>query len=105
MLEDEIRYYEENLSTWLSLHEGRFVLVKERDLIGIFDAHGDAVAEGIGRFGLTSFLVRRVKPEQPLIYIPSLAHGLLANEQTIGMYIWRTIIRPSGESVPDSPRC
>jgi hypothetical protein len=77
MLETEIGYYEENLPHWLERHEGRVVLVKGRELIGIYDTERQAVAEGVDRFGLTSFLVRRVLEEQPVVYVPALEHGVL----------------------------
>jgi hypothetical protein len=85
MLEDEIGFYQENLPTWLERHEGRVVLVKGRELIGFFDTEREAVAEGVDRFGLTSFLVRRVLEEQPVVYVPALEHGVLrADLQLLG---------------------
>jgi hypothetical protein len=77
MLDDEIGFYEENLPAWLDRHEGRVVLVKGRELIGFFDTEREAVAEGVERYGLTSFLVRRVLAEQPVVYVPALEHGVL----------------------------
>jgi hypothetical protein len=77
MLEEEIQFYEENLPDWLQRHEARVVLVKGRELVGFFDNEEDALEEGARRFGLTSFLVRRVLEKQPLIYIPALVHGVL----------------------------
>jgi hypothetical protein len=77
MLEEEIGYYEECLPIWLERHEGRVVLVKGRELIGFFDTEREAVAEGVGQFGLTSFLVRRVLEVQPVVYVPALEHGVL----------------------------
>jgi hypothetical protein len=78
VLEEEIRFYEENLPDWLQRHEARVVLVKGRELIGFFDTEGDAIEEGARLFGLTSFLVRRVLPTQPLVYVPALVHGVLS---------------------------
>ena len=77
MLDEKIRFYEENLPDWLQRHEARVVLVKGRELVGFYDTEREAVAEGVGRFGLTSFLVRRVLKEQPVVYVPALEHGVL----------------------------
>ena len=77
MLENEIAFYDENLPTWLERQEGRVALVKGRELIGFFDTEREAVTEGVDRFGLTSFLVRRVLKEQPVFYVPALEHGVL----------------------------
>jgi hypothetical protein len=77
MLEQERRFYDEQLEEWLSRYAGRFVLVKDGELIGTFDTVEEALAEGARRFGLSSFLVRRVEREQPEVKIPALTLGVL----------------------------
>lgn len=77
MLEVEREFYEQNLEAWLRQYPGRFVLVKDRELVGVFDTVTDALAEGARRFGLQSFFVRRVEPTQQAAYIPALALGVL----------------------------
>jgi hypothetical protein len=77
MLEEERRFYAEHLDEWLSRLPGKFVLVKDSELVGAFDTVDEALAEGARRFGLTSFLVRRVEPEQAEVNIPALTLGVL----------------------------
>ena len=77
MLETERQFYEENLEAWLRQYAGRFVLVKDRELVGVFDTVNDALAEGARRFGLQSFLVRRVEPAQQEARVPALTLGVL----------------------------
>ena len=77
MLEQERDYYDQHVAEWLRLHPGRFVLVKGSELVGTFDTIKEALAEGARRYGLTSYLIRRVEPTPPAIQIPALSLGLL----------------------------
>jgi hypothetical protein len=77
MLEQERRYYDDHLQDWLQHFAGRFVLVKDATLIGTFDTLEAALAEGARRYGLQSFLVRRVEQPQGPVWIPALALGIL----------------------------
>ncbi len=78
MLEEERRYFDEHLEEWLNRFAGRVVLVKGQELIGSFDDEDDALAEGARRFGRSSFLVRRVIPEQEKVSAPALTLGLIS---------------------------
>jgi hypothetical protein len=76
-LETELQFFAENKAKWLPVHAGKFVLVKEKELLGVFDTTDAALAEGARRFGSQSFLVRQVNATEEKIYIPALALGLL----------------------------
>ena len=77
MLEQERQFYSENLDKWLTQHAGKFVLVKGEELLGAYETYEDALAEGARRFGLQSFLVRRVGDVEQEVNIPALTLGLL----------------------------
>jgi hypothetical protein len=77
VLEQEREFYEAHLGDLLKGYAGRFVLIKGQELVGAFDTMDDALEEGARRFGLSSFLVRRVQPSPDVIEIPSLTLGLL----------------------------
>ncbi len=77
MLEEERAFYDEYLSEWLSRYPATFVLVRGRELVGVFPAHEAALAEGACRFGLTPFLVRQVLEHQVEAQAPALTLGLL----------------------------
>lgn len=82
MLDEERQFYAENLASWLSQYPGKFVLVKGRELIGVFDTTEEPLAEGARRFGLEPFLIRRVQELQEEVSIPALTLGILrANTQ------------------------
>jgi hypothetical protein len=77
MLEQERLFYAAHEPEWLETHEGKFVVVKGEELVGIFDSLDEALAAGATRFGLSSFLVRRVGEGEQTVTIPALTLGLL----------------------------
>jgi hypothetical protein len=77
VLQEEIETYDQNLQDWLSRYEDRFVLVKRKELIGVFNTMDEALADGARQFGLGSFLARQVKQEVEEASIPALTLGLL----------------------------
>lgn len=77
MLDQEIKYFNEHLKEWLKSDSGKIVLIKDSELIGIFNTFDDAVSEGARRYGLVSFLVRQIAPKQENINIPALSLGIL----------------------------
>ena len=77
MLEQERAYYDAHLQEWLQRFADRFVLVKGQELIGTYDTQEGALSDGARRFGLSSFLIRRVEPTQPVFSAPALTLGIL----------------------------
>jgi hypothetical protein len=82
MLEKERKYFETHRAEWLKQHSGKFVLVKEEELVGVYNTQQEALIEGARRFGTSSFLVRQVEESEQLIYIPALILGILRADST-----------------------
>ena len=82
MLDKERKYFEVHRDTWLKQHPGKFVLVKNEELIGVFNTQEEALVEGARRFGGESFLVRQVEESEQLVYIPALTLGILRANST-----------------------
>jgi len=59
-LEKELQTYRERLPE-LFADEGKFVLVHDQEMVGIYAAYEDAIQEGYNRFGLSPFLVRKIE--------------------------------------------
>jgi hypothetical protein len=78
MLEKERKYFEEHQLEWLNQFYGKFVLIKDEELIGTYEKPEDALSEGARRFGKNSFLVRSIEEDEQLIYIPALTLGILS---------------------------
>jgi len=74
----ERQYFSEHLAELIAQHLGKFVVIRDDELIGTFNTIEDALAEGARRFGLTPFLVRQVtNAEEKEINIPALTLGIL----------------------------
>jgi hypothetical protein len=76
-LQKEREFFKANQAEWLKAYPGKFVLVKEDKLLGVFDNAENAVADGLRRFGSESFLVRGVGEQEETLRIPSLMFGLI----------------------------
>ncbi len=77
MLETEINLYNQNLESLLAESSGKFVLIKNSEIIGIYDNFGDALSNGARLFGLDSYLIRQVMKNEKEINIPALTLGVL----------------------------
>ncbi len=77
MLKKERKYFEAHRAEWLKQNPGKFVLVKNEELVGIFNTQQEALIEGARRFGTESFLVRQVEESEQVVYIPALTLGIL----------------------------
>lgn len=62
-LQTELATYHRHLPDWLG-QQGRFVLIKSDGVAGMFDSYRDALTAGYQRFGLKSFLVKQITPEE-----------------------------------------
>jgi len=77
MLEQERQFFSDQAGEWEKTHPGKFVVVKDRALVGFFDSLDEALSAGAARFGLKSFLVRRIGARAEAVQIPALTLGLL----------------------------
>ncbi len=77
MLEQERQLYDAHAAEWTREHPGKFVVVKNDEVVGFFDTLDEALAAGGSRFGLQSFLARRVGEVQETVSVPALSLGLL----------------------------
>lgn len=53
-------------------HEGRFVLFKGEEILGIWNTREEATTEGVTRFGLQPFLIHQIRSREPLVRGPKL---------------------------------
>ena len=77
MLETELAYFDQNRESWKTQYPCKFVLIKGSSLVGTHDTMEAALDDGSRRFGLSSFLIRRVGEDSKEISIPALALGIL----------------------------
>jgi hypothetical protein len=66
-LERELKTYQRHKEKLLAKAEGKYVLIKNSQVVGVFDTDGAALREGARRFGNVPFLVKKiVRVEVPL---------------------------------------
>ena len=76
MLDRERAYFEAHRDEFLRLYPKRFVVIKDEELLGVFNTIEEALAEGARRVGLQPFLTRQVVEVQPEVAVPALMLGL-----------------------------
>jgi hypothetical protein len=64
-IDENFDYFERNLSRFLQSHAGEYVLLRDREEVGFFDAAVDALREGKRRFPDGIFSIQEVT-DQPL---------------------------------------
>ncbi len=60
LLEKELRTYEEQKSKLLGKSKGKFALVKDDQVIDVFENRIDAIRQGYERFGNVPFLTKKI---------------------------------------------
>jgi hypothetical protein len=66
-LETELATYEAKLPE-LKRHEGKFVLIHGDEVVDFFSTYEDAIKAGYQKFGLESFLVKKVAVTEPIFF-------------------------------------
>lgn len=77
MLEKELEFYTSHRAELLKAHAGKFVLIKNDSLVGIYSTLEEAVIEGTLRFGKGPFMARQIAERDRTIYLPALTLGIL----------------------------
>ena len=73
VLEQELKTFEENRDRLLAQSEGKFALIYDGKVLGVYDSKGDALAEGFRQVGNVPFLVRQiVKLDLPQNFVANL---------------------------------
>ena len=59
-LEKEIAAYETMRSALETEHLGEWVVVHDRELVGVYESFGVAAADAVGKFGRGPYLIREI---------------------------------------------
>ena len=65
----EFRTYKAHKAELLQTAKGKYALIKDSDVIGLYDDNESALAEGYRLFRLKGFMVQRVQEELDTFYI------------------------------------
>lgn len=62
MLEQEFRYYVENKNSLLSSYLGKFVVIKNQQVVGSYDTEYEAYSRSVQEFEPGTFLIQHCLP-------------------------------------------
>jgi len=61
MLENELKIYRQNMLNFLKQgQKGKFVVIKDTDIMDVFVTYEDALRQGLKRYGNTAFLIKKI---------------------------------------------
>lgn len=66
-LEKELKTYQEQPPKLLQ-NEGRYILIHEDTVAGVYDTYPDALKAGYEKYGLKSFLVKEIEAIEQIQY-------------------------------------
>ena len=61
LLLEELETYNKNKTELLKENVRKYVLIKGKEIINVFDTQNDAIKVGIDKFGNTPFLVKKIE--------------------------------------------
>lgn len=82
LLEQELAFFEENKAEHLKQYKGFVILIKGKELVGIFPTAESAYQEGSNKFGVTPFFVKQVLENEPINFVPIM---LLSSESNASL--------------------
>ena len=68
-LERELAIYIEHLTELLP-DEGKYVVIKGEEVLGVYDSLDGALSAGYERYGDVDFLVKQISAVEPIEYFP-----------------------------------
>ncbi len=70
LLDAELQTYEKNRESLLGSADGKFVLIKGEQVVGVYESEMDAINQGYRQLGHVPFLVKQVlKIDTPLTFL------------------------------------
>jgi len=67
-LKKELQVFARNLKTLLA-DEGKYVVISEETILGVYDSFEEALKDGYDSCGLTPFLVKQILPRDEVVFI------------------------------------
>lgn len=67
-LERELETYRRHLSQWAG-SEGKYVLIKQDEVVDMFSSYEDALREGYRKFQLEPFMVKQIRTLQQAQFV------------------------------------
>lgn len=66
----ELGFYATQKREWLRLQSGRYVVIKNKDVLGFFPNFQEAYTAGASKYGLDEdFLVKQIVEREPVFFV------------------------------------
>lgn len=62
MLEKEFKYYLDNQTQLVEAYRNKFIVIKNNEVIGVYDSHNDAYVNTLKKEELGTFLIQHCLP-------------------------------------------
>lgn len=62
MLKDQFNWYLENQSELVKKYNGKFLVIKDKSVVGVYDRQDNALMEAEKKFGLGNFIIQECSP-------------------------------------------
>jgi hypothetical protein len=60
MVDKEISYYEKNKRKFRELYDGKYIVIKDHDIIGVYDSHAEAYDTTVPENEIGTFIIKHV---------------------------------------------
>ncbi|PKL35840.1 MAG: hypothetical protein CVV44_20190 [Spirochaetae bacterium HGW-Spirochaetae-1] len=67
MLDKEYSYFNEHRKEFVEKYKGKFIVIKDNDVLGVYDTIQDALTITTQKYPVGSFLVQECVPEEKTI--------------------------------------
>ncbi len=71
VLKIEIEFFEQHRKEWYEHHAGKIALIKGAVIHEFFDDYENALQAGYDKLGIVSFLLKEVRLEDEVVFIPT----------------------------------
>lgn len=62
MLQEQFNYYLDNQIDLVKKYNGKFIVIKDKSVVGVFDTEIDAYNDSVKKYEMGTFLIQECKP-------------------------------------------
>lgn len=62
MLKEEFEYYLANQEEFVKQYEGKFLVIKDRKIVGVYNSEIEAYTDSVEKYELGTFLIQECQP-------------------------------------------
>ena len=67
MLDTEFNYYKKNQKALLKKYQGKVLVIKGEEVVGVCDDEASAYQDAVSKYELGTFLIQNCRPEEEMV--------------------------------------